>query len=209
MAKVLLIEDDESTRSVVEAILKYDAHEVLLAANGRQGLLQVRQYRPDIVFSDVKMPGMTGTEFCAELRKDPEHRQTYVILSTGFDSPEVRTEGLAAGADDYIAKPLRADELQARIRIGLRFAALRKKESELRKRAEDAEKARADLEGSLGKVKKLRGDLAENLGSMLDRARKLRDACHQGNPKDALAMAEKACTDLEELRNRVAPREGP
>ncbi len=209
MARILLVEDDEATRSVFEAILRYDAHQVLLAANGRQALLLVREHRPDIVLSDIRMPGMTGTEFCRELRKDPDLRQTYVILSTGFDSPDVRTEGIASGADDYIGKPVRAEELQARVRIGLRIGALLKEEAELRRKVSEGEKARIETDQALGRVKKLRGDLTEALGGILDRARKLRDACLQGDAKTSLSLAEKACADLEELRSRVAPRDGP
>ena len=165
MAKVLLVEDDDIARGVMEAILRYEAHEVLLAGNGKQALLMAREARPDVVLSDIRMPGMTGTDFCRELRKDPDLREVYFILATGFDTPETKTEGLAAGADDYIGKPIRADELGARIRMGLRVRGLQREVGELRRKASEAERARLDLEATLSRVARVRGEIAKSLGS--------------------------------------------
>lgn len=209
MARVLLVEDDASTRSVLEAILRYDAHEVHLAANGKQALMLAKEKSPDIVLSDIHMPGMSGIEFCRALRQDPAVADTYVILATGFDSPETRTEGIASGADDYIGKPIRAEELGARVRIGLRMRPLRRELADLQKKVGDAEKGRTEVDRAAARVVKLRADLTESLGLLLGQARALRDACLQGDPKGSLSRAEDLVRGLEDLRTRVAPSEGP
>ncbi len=208
MAKVLLVDDDDGTRSVLEALLRYDGHEVLLAANGKQALILARDRRPEVVLSDIRMPGMEGTEFCRELRKDPDIRDIYVILATGYDSPEQKTEGIASGADDYVGKPVRADELAARMRMALRIRGLQQEVVVLKRKAAEGEKARGEVEAFAARLAKLRGDLTESLGTRLDEARRLVDTARQGDLKSIVEGLEKLVAGVEELRSRVAPREG-
>ena len=208
MSKILLVDDDETARGVIEALLRYESHEVHLAANGKQALFMVKDKAPDIVLSDIRMPGMSGIEFCRELRKDPSTKHTYVILATGFDTPESKTEGIASGADDYIGKPIRADELYARVRIGARIRALGREAEELKRRLAEAEKARTEGERLASRLSSLRGDLTLTLGTLLDEARRAADTCRQGDLKFACAALEKMTSEVEALRNRIAPREG-
>jgi DNA-binding response OmpR family regulator len=207
MAKVLLVDDDETTRGVIEAILRYEGHEVVLAANGKQGLFVVKETAPDVVLSDIHMPGMTGTEFCREIRKDPALRETYVILATGFDSPESKTEGIAAGADDYVGKPVRADELSARIRLAQRVRGLHRDIGELRKRLGEGDRARQELQLLAGRTKKFRGDLVERLGTVLDTVRRAQEDCRHGELKAVHGSLEKVEAAVEELRTSIAPRD--
>jgi CheY-like chemotaxis protein len=209
MAKILLVDDDEIARGVIEALLKYEGHEVVLAANGKQALMLVKDRLPDLVLSDIRMPGMLGTDFCRELRKDPGIRDTYVILATGFDSPEQKTEGIASGADDYVRKPVRADELSSRVRMALRIRGLQKEVAESRKKIQEQERAHLAHEQFAGRIHTLRGDLTASLGSRLDTVRRLVDVARQGDVKATYAGLEKLVTEIEELRSRVAPREGP
>jgi DNA-binding response OmpR family regulator len=208
MALILLVDDDEAARGVIEALLKYEGHEVVLAANGTQALFMVKERTPDIVLSDIHMPGMSGIDFCKELRKSPLLRDTYCILATGFDTPEVKTQGIASGADDFIGKPIRADELNARVRMGLRIRGLNREAGDLRKKIQESEKARAELEQVKARITKLRGDLTASLGSVLDAARKAAETSRQGDVKASFASIERLATEIEGLRDRVAPREG-
>lgn len=207
MARILLVEDDSSTREVVEAILRFDSHDLILAANGSQAGVLARERHPEIVLSDIRMPGVTGTDFCRELRRDPEMADTYVILYTGYDSPETRTEALAAGADDYLGKPLRADDLQARIRLGLRIRGMQREALDLRRRAAESGRLRLEMDTAMTKVRTLRAELSESLRAIEDRAHHLRDTCLQGDSKRGLKLAGEVSDRVEALRTRIAPRD--
>lgn len=112
MALIVLMEDDAATRMLVSSVLRKDGHEVLAAENGGQGLLLVRERRPDLVISDVQMPLMDGFEMLAALRQDSAVATTPVILLTSLqERGHVRT-GMTTGADDYITKPFKPDELR-------------------------------------------------------------------------------------------------
>jgi DNA-binding response OmpR family regulator len=208
MARILLVDDDESARGVIDALLRYEGHEVVMAANAAQGLFMLKERSPDVVLSDISMPGMSGIEFCRTLRKDPETRDAYVILATGFHSPEIKTQGIASGADDYIGKPIRADELNARIRMALRIRGLAREGAELRRRLQEADRARLELDQIRARVTGLRGDLTTSLGTLLDSVRKAVEASRKGDAKAAHGSLEKLCAEIEGLRDRVAPREG-
>jgi sigma-B regulation protein RsbU (phosphoserine phosphatase) len=209
MARILLVEDDPATREVVEAILRFDAHELLLAGNATQARVLLQERRPEIVLSDIRMPGASGTDFCREVRRNPELNDTYFILYTGFDSPDQRTEALASGADDYLGKPLRADDLHARIRLGLRIRGMHRESRDLRGRASEAGKLRIEMESSMAKIRSLRAEMAESLQGLEAQARLLRDACLQGDGKRSMKLSAEVAEKIEALRARLAPREGP
>ena len=101
---VLLVEDNEELLHVLEDILK-PFYRVLLAHDGREGLAVARREVPDIVVSDVMMPGMSGTEMCVALKNDFATCHIPVILLTALSSVEHSLYGLQHGADDYISKP--------------------------------------------------------------------------------------------------------
>jgi DNA-binding response OmpR family regulator len=167
-----------------------------------------RDRAPEIVLSDVNMPGMDGIEFCRAIRADADLRGIYVILATGVDTPQQRTEGIAAGADDYVAKPIRADELQARLRLATRFRVLQREVADLQRRAADADRIRLDAETFQGRVKDLRGELGIALGTILDGVRRTAENARSGDLKFAAASAEKVVAEVEALRTRVAPPPG-
>lgn len=209
MARILLVEDDPATREVVEAILRFDAHELLLAGNVTQARVLLHDRKPEVVLSDIRMPGLSGTDFCREVRRDPLLTDTYFILYTGFDTPDQRTEALASGADDYLGKPLRADDLHARIRLGLRVRGLLHEARELRARASESGRLRVEMESSMAKVRALRAEMAEALKGLEDQARILRDACLQGDGKRSMKVSAEVAERIEALRARIAPRDGP
>jgi DNA-binding response OmpR family regulator len=111
MASVLLIEDDDAQRFVAAFALKKAGHEVREAADGLAGVAAARELRPDVIVCDVMMPGMTGYEVLAQLRAEPVLATVPVVLLTAMSDRKHMRQGMTAGADDYLTKPYRPDEL--------------------------------------------------------------------------------------------------
>ncbi|WP_221031309.1 ATP-binding response regulator [Actomonas aquatica] len=106
MSTLLLIDDDENLRGMLEELLLGEGHRVITAADGEQGVRLARAHRPDLIVSDVRMPGLDGHAALAQLRQSPGLEHTPVILMTGeADLPDMR-KGMDLGADDYLAKPV-------------------------------------------------------------------------------------------------------
>ena len=112
---VLLVEDDEDVRAYLHGLLA-PHFRVIEAVDGDAGLATARRTPPDCIVSDVMMPGMDGDALCRALRRDPDLDWIPILLLTARASTEHRLEGLAIGADDYLAKPFHARELLLRVR---------------------------------------------------------------------------------------------
>lgn len=121
MNQILIIDDDPAIQILVRRTLHSQGYEVAVANNGEQGLAQARQLRPGLVLCDWNMPGMTGLEVCRQVKATPELSTTIFILLTARTSLEDRVQGLDAGADDFLSKPVEMAELKARVRAGLRL----------------------------------------------------------------------------------------
>jgi DNA-binding response OmpR family regulator len=111
---VLIVEDHADLRAFLAGELQ-DEYRVVTAADGREGLETARNQVPDLVVSDVMMPRMDGFEMLVQLRKDPATDHIPVIMLTAKADAESRIEGLQAGADNYVAKPLDPRELRVRV----------------------------------------------------------------------------------------------
>jgi CheY-like chemotaxis protein len=114
--RVLVVEDSPTIVSVVKYFLELEGFDVMVAEDGRAGLDVAFRERPDLIVSDVKMPGMTGMEMVKKLRGDPRTVGTRILMLTSEGSVDSETEGLAAGADDYILKPVEPRRLAARVK---------------------------------------------------------------------------------------------
>ena len=112
MAQIVVMEDDAGTRLLISSVLKKDGHEVLAAEDGLQGLALVRGQGPDLVISDVQMPGLNGFDVVTAIRKDPQVAATPVILLTSLQERAHMRIGMNSGADDYITKPFQPRELR-------------------------------------------------------------------------------------------------
>src|SRR5262249_17511551 len=121
--RILLAEDEQDLRDFVRAVLERQ-FEVIVAADGQDALELVRRERPDLVLSDVMMPGMSGIDLCRALRDDPSLGSTPIILPTARTGAEAALEGYGAGADDFVPKPFHARVLLARVRAQLKIRAL-------------------------------------------------------------------------------------
>ena len=112
MALIVVMEDDAGTRMLVTSVLKRDGHLVLGAEDGARGLELVRQSRPELIISDIQMPGMNGFQMLAALRQEPAHAAIPVILLTSLQERAHMRIGMTTGADDYITQPVRPAELR-------------------------------------------------------------------------------------------------
>ncbi len=113
-ARILIIDDSADIRSYLSRILS-QSYGVETVADGKAALTAVRHHPPDLVLSDVMMPGMSGFELLKQLRSNPQTRDLPILLLSARAGEESSVEGLEAGADDYLVKPFSARELLARV----------------------------------------------------------------------------------------------
>src|SRR6185369_484530 len=122
---ILLVDDNTDMRQYLERLLLQSKYKVSAVTNGLEALHSVRQHIPDLVLTDVMMPGLDGFELLRELRANPSTTMVPVIILSARAGEESRVEGLEAGADDYLIKPFSARELLARVRAHLEIAHIR------------------------------------------------------------------------------------
>ncbi len=118
---VLVVDDDPAALRLIAKIVSSAGHRVSQAENGCQALDAILQEPPDLVVCDWDMPELDGLAFCREVRRRELPQYVYVILLTGKSSADDMVEGLAAGADDFVTKPIRRAVLLARLDAGSRL----------------------------------------------------------------------------------------
>ena len=133
---VLLIEDNADMRSFIAFQLQ-DEFELIQARDGIEGVELAIQHRPDLIISDVMMPGKDGYQVCREIKSAPHTKHIPVILLTAKAELSEKISGLEYGADDYLTKPFNAQELKAKIRSLIQ---LRRLEREIQHRSEELER---------------------------------------------------------------------
>lgn len=121
-ARILVVDDEQTIRSLVTSVLQELGHEVYSAPSGQEALLLAKQHRPDLVLLDLLMPGMNGIEVCRALRADPATCECRIIVVSGVDARMALEESIVAGADDFLQKPFKSLELVVRVRSMLRVA---------------------------------------------------------------------------------------
>jgi DNA-binding response OmpR family regulator len=119
---VLIIEDDADIAEGLKYNLERDGLSTVIASTGEQGLVEALNQRnpPVLIILDLMLPGMSGSELCRRLRREPQTRRTPILMLTAKTSESDRVAGLDLGADDYITKPFSVRELLARVRSVLR-----------------------------------------------------------------------------------------
>jgi two-component system sensor histidine kinase/response regulator len=139
--KILVVDDHTVNIALMQKKLESDDMTVVTACNGFDALEIVATEPPDLILLDVMMPGMDGLEVCHRLKSNEETRAIPIIFLTARDSRDGMFEGLAAGAADYITKPVDLDETVARVRAQLHHYEIFKQNMELTHRLAEARRA--------------------------------------------------------------------
>ena len=134
--RILVVDDHEDNIELLRARLEARGYEIHAASDGQAALDQVERVIPDLILLDVMMPKMDGMEVVRRLKADKNLPFIPVIMQTALDTTANKVEGLDAGADDYITKPINFAELEAKVNALLRIKAL---ETELRDRKNEVE----------------------------------------------------------------------
>lgn len=139
-AKILVIEDDETSAELLETKLGALGYDVTIALNAKDGIAADKNVRPHLILLDVVLPEMSGFEVCRKLIESHGDRYVPIILVTGMDDVSAKIRGLESGAYDYITKPYDAQELLARVRSALRNKRLYDELLATREKLTEAEK---------------------------------------------------------------------
>jgi putative two-component system response regulator len=121
LATVLVADDQEDNRELLTEMLRHQGYRVLSAEDGKQALKILGEQPIDLALLDVRMPHSSGFDVCRQIKAAPETRLTPVLLITGLASQEDRVRGIESGADDFLSKPIRKEELLARVRSLVRL----------------------------------------------------------------------------------------
>ena len=116
MKTILLIDDDQQLRAMFGLALRKNGYHVIEADSGVAGLAMARQHLPDLILSDIHMPGGDGSTLLRDIRHDPELRSRQVVLMTGRPDLVTPRKGMEEGADDFLVKPVSLDALRSCVR---------------------------------------------------------------------------------------------
>ena len=113
--RILIVDDSPTERHVLNDMLTKAGYEVVASDNGEDAILKARTVKPDLILMDVVMPGLNGFQATRAISRDPTTRAVPIILCTSKTQETDKIWGLRQGARDYIVKPVRRDELLAKI----------------------------------------------------------------------------------------------
>ncbi len=118
--KILVVDDENDILEFIQYNLKKEGYDVFLAHNGQEALTQAKKIKPDLILLDVMMPVLDGIETCKQLKADSDFDKTFIVFLTARAEEYSEIAGFNAGADDYIAKPIKPRVLISRINAMLR-----------------------------------------------------------------------------------------
>jgi sigma-B regulation protein RsbU (phosphoserine phosphatase) len=130
--RILVAEDDPVSRLIVQNLLQKWGHQVDCSEDGKQALSRVHCAAYDVLVSDWMMPEMSGPELCKNIRDLNRTPYCYIILLTALSRTDHLIQGIEAGADDYLTKPVNPDDLKARLVVAQRILGLRSDLASLR-----------------------------------------------------------------------------
>lgn len=133
-AKILIVDDVEMNRVILEEIIKNMGEYPLLAESGEQALEIMKDGPPQLILTDISMPGMDGYELCRILKKNEETKNIPVVFISAFDDPMDIIEGFSLGGEDYITKPFIPEVVQARVGVHLRLHEAKRELMEMNRR---------------------------------------------------------------------------
>jgi putative two-component system response regulator len=116
LPRVLVVDDNHNTMTLMRDLLSSRGYDVVAVPDAAQAEAEILRRLPDVVLSDVVMPGKSGYELCREVKENPDTRLVPFVLITGLSDREDRVRGIEAGADDFLSKPIFPEELFARVK---------------------------------------------------------------------------------------------
>lgn len=114
--RILVAEDEQDIQELIEFTLRYGGYDVLNASNGKEALEITQKEQPDLVLMDIRMPVMSGLEACKFIKSNPKTEKIPIVFLTAKGQKSEISEGLEAGAIDYLLKPFSPEELNKRLR---------------------------------------------------------------------------------------------
>lgn len=116
MTKIMVVDDDKDATALFEEVLKAEGYEPILLNESAKAISLAKQEMPALFILDLMMPEPDGFKLCRMLRKEPEFRHTPIIIVTALNDTDSRIVAIGAGANDYLTKPFRLDELYSSIK---------------------------------------------------------------------------------------------
>jgi diguanylate cyclase (GGDEF)-like protein len=169
VTRILVVDDHEDNVELLRARLEARGYEVTSAMDGQEALEQVHAAPPDLILLDVMMPRMDGIEVTRRIKQDSSLPFIPIIMQTALETTEDKVEGLDAGADDYITKPINFAELEARVKSLLRIKELQDQLA----RANEALLKASQTDGLTGLDN--RRHVEQRLGEMFEHATRLNE----------------------------------
>ncbi|HEY9710968.1 MAG TPA: response regulator [Oculatellaceae cyanobacterium] len=119
MSKVLLVEDNPSQRELIDSYLRESGHTVICLTDAKSALNKVMEQKPDVIVTDVVMPGMSGFELCRQLKNHPATANIPVVICSSKNQEIDRLWGMKQGAAAYLTKPFSREELIRAVKIAV------------------------------------------------------------------------------------------
>jgi len=168
---ILLADDSALDRHLFTQLLQRYGHTVHAVADGAQALAALDSLQPDLVLLDIRMPDMSGLELCAKLKADPATRDIPVIFISAASAVEDRIQAFSSGGVDYIGKPIKSEEVQARVTTHLTLRALRRTlELRVQERTAELEVANRHLSEEITERRRMAQELLESRQQLRDLA---------------------------------------
>ena len=111
--KILIADDEPDILEIIQYNLTREGYQVLTAKDGDDALMKAKSFLPDLIILDIMMPNKNGVEVCEILRKQTAFKDTLIIFLTALSDEGSQVKGLETGADDYISKPVKLEELRS------------------------------------------------------------------------------------------------